>query len=267
MSVNYELGNYPANNIVTGANYFFSGIRLLLHPKLRPYILVPLLVNIVLFGVLTTSLIYYLGAISGTGYSPDLPSYLDWLKPAIDLLMTLLGILLIALVLIVYAYSFNIITNIIASPFYGLLAEQAQHLITGTKPESEPLKQMIPRVFKREFKKLLYFIFRGLLVMLIMLLVGLVIPVIGGVLAPLIGLAWSAWCMTIQYADYPADNNRCSFTRVRGKLWHSKYSSAGFGGMITLCSVIPIVNIFAMPAAVTGGTLFWANELRENPCS
>lgn len=255
----------PRNSAVTGANYFFHGVRLLWHPDLRPYILVPLLVNIFLFGVLTSALIYYLGTFNG-GYSPELPSYLDWLKPALDLLLTLLGFLLVSLILIIYGYSFNIITNIIASPFYGLLAERAERLLSGTKPPEEPLSRMIPRVLKREMKKLTYFIFRGLLVMLIMLLVGLVLPGIGGLLAPLIGLAWSAWCMTIQYADYPADNHRCSFTRVRGKLWNSKYSSMGFGGMITICSVIPIVNIFAMPAAVTGGTLYWLNELRENPC-
>jgi len=248
----------PSNNLFSGAKYFFFGIRLLWHPQLRPYILVPLLVNILLFAALTSVLIAYLGMFTN-GFEIQVA---DWFQPALDLLLKLLGVVLIILFLIIYAYSFNIITNIIAAPFYGLLAEKAEEVLSGSKPTAEPLKSMIPRVFKREFKKLLYFIIRGILVMLIMLFVGLAIPLIGGIIAPLIGLAWSAWCMTIQYADYPADNHRCSFTRVRGKLWNRKYSSLGFGGMITACSVVPVLNIFAMPAAVTGGTIFWLNELK-----
>jgi len=249
----------PNNNVMTGANYFFQGVRLLWHPKLRAYILVPLLVNIVLFIVLTSALISYLGMFTH-GLSFDVA---DWLKPAVDFFLALLGIVLVVLVLIIYAYSFNIITNIIAAPFYGLLAEKAEELLTGEPLEGEAIGSMVPRVFKREIKKLLYFIMRGLLIMLIMLLISLVIPVVGGLAALAIGLSWNVWCMTIQYADYPADNHRCSFTRTRKKLWNSRYSSFGFGGMITVCSIIPIVNIFAMPAAVTGGTLYWLNELKE----
>ncbi|WP_045857247.1 sulfate transporter CysZ [Teredinibacter purpureus] len=251
----------PKNNLLTGAHYFFQGVRLLWHPQLRAYILVPLLVNIFLFIFLTSALISYLDMFTNGMYF----DVADWLRPAVDFLLKLLGIILVVLILIIYAYSFNIITNIIAAPFYGLLAEKAEHLLTGEKPEPESLATMIPRVFKREIKKLLYFIIRGILVMLIMLLIGLVIP-FGGLLAPLIGLAWSAWCMTIQYADYPADNHRCSFTRVRNRLSDSMYSSFGFGGMITACSLIPLVNIFAMPAAVTGGTIFWLNELNDQAC-
>lgn len=247
----------PRNNFASGASYFFQGVRLLLHPALRAYILVPLLVNIVLFVVLTSLLVSYLGMFTN-GISIDVP---DWFQPAMNLLLTVLGVVLIVLVLIIYAYSFNMITNLIAAPFYGLLAEKAEKLLSGEAPEPEPLAHMIPRVFGREIKKLLYFIFRGLVVMLIVILAG-TIPVVN-IAAPLIGLAWSAWCMTIQYADYPADNNRCSFTRIRNRLWSRMYSSFGFGGMITACSVIPVVNIFAMPAAVTGGTIFWLNELRD----
>lgn len=253
---------YPANNPITGARYFIDGIRLLLHPRLRAYTLVPLVVNVALFVVLTSALITYVGAFTD-GIHLNVP---DWLQVAADFLLHLLSLVLIVFVLIIYGYSFNIITNVIAAPFYGLLAERAEEILTGRKPEPEPLSHMIPRVFRRELKKLLYFIVRGILVTLIMLLVGLTIPVVGSILAPLIGLAWSAWCMTLQYADYPADNHRCSFTAVRRKLSDRSLSSFGFGGMITACSVVPVLNIIAMPAAVTGGTLYWLNELKDCHC-
>ena len=69
--------------------------------------------------------------------------------------------------------------------------------------------------------------------------------------------------MSIQYADYAADNNQLAFRPLRSCLWDKKYSSLGFGGFTMLCSITPIVNIFAMPVAVIGGTLFWLRELKS----
>ncbi|WP_188149964.1 sulfate transporter CysZ [Teredinibacter waterburyi] len=248
------------NQTASGVNYFFQGARLLWHPSLRAYILVPLLVNIILFVVLTGLLISYLGVFSGA-LAIEPPNWLAWAQPAITLLGRILGAVLIVIALLIYAYSFNIITNIIAAPFYGLLAEKTEELLTGVKPISEPLSAMIPRVLGRELTKLWYFITRGILVTLIMIFLG-TLPIIQ-LLAPLVGLAWGAWCMTIQYADYPADNHKLSFVKLRSNIWQCKYSSTGFGAIVMGCSVIPIFNIFAMPAAVTGGTLFWLNELRD----
>jgi CysZ protein len=31
-----------------------------------------------------------------------------------------------------------------------------------------------------------------------------------------------------------------------------------------VASMIPVINIFIMPIAVAGGTLFWINELRQD---
>jgi CysZ protein len=34
----------------------------------------------------------------------------------------------------------------------------------------------------------------------------------------------------------------------------------GFGGLVMLCTMIPVVNFFVMPAAVAGATLIWVRE-------
>lgn len=230
-----------------------QGVKLIWHPSLRVYILVPLIVNCVLFIVLTSSMLSYL---SGTidGVMSDLPG---WLAPLAWIAWTVIGVLL----LIIYGYSFNMITNILAAPFYGLLAEKAETLLTGVPLPQESLSEMIPRVFSREFSKLVYFLLRGILVTLVIILVA-TIPLIG-IIAPLLGLAWGAWSMTVQYSDYPADNHQRDFKILRKKLWNKMFSSFGFGGMVMACSIVPILNIFAMPAAVVGGTIFWLNELKK----
>lgn len=243
------------NNLATGMFYFSEGLKLIWKPQLRAYLLVPLVINCILFFVLTSALVHY---VSGfwEGMLGSLPSWLSWLKPLAWIAKILLAILL----LIVYGYSFNMITNIIAAPFYGILSSKVEEMLTGEAPPEEPLAAMIPRVIAREFTKLFYFLSRGIAITVVMILIA-TIPLLQ-LLSPLIGLAWSAWSMAIQYADYAADNNQKNFKTLRNCLWKKSFSSCGFGGVVMLCSVIPLVNIFAMPAAVAGGTLFWLRELK-----
>lgn len=240
------------NNFATGVFYFSEGLRLLWRPELRLYIAVPLIVNCILFIGLTGVFIHFYGGF--IDFVMDIvPS---WLAPLAWIVWILLGILL----LIVYGYSFNMITNIIAAPFYGMLAAKAEELLTGKAPPDEPLQKMIPRTMLRELAKLFYFLSRGVVIVLLMILIS-TLPLIN-FLAPFIGIAWSAWSMSIQYSDFAADNNQLAFKPLRNCLWEKKYSCMGFGGFIMFCSITPIVNIFAMPVAVIGGTLFWLRELK-----
>ncbi len=247
------------NNIASGIYYFREGLNLLWKPELRLYLLVPLLVNCVLFLVLTWGLVHYFGTIvdSIMEILPGFLAPLEWI------VWTVMGIFM----LIIYGYSFNMITNIIAAPFYGLLAAKSETLLTGIAPPEESTGTMIRRTLFRECEKLWYFLKRGVLVILIMILVGSLtswIPLLN-LVSPLIGLAWGAWSMAIQYADYSADNHQLEFKPLRQCLWKKKYSSLGFGGFIMLCSLIPVINIIAMPVAVVGGTLFWLRELKHCP--
>ncbi len=254
------MNHVKVNNLLCGASYFSQGINLLLHPKLRVYILVPLVVNIILFFALTATVIHYYHLFAET-VNWQAPDWLSWAQFLFSFISALLGIVLAVLFVILYAYSFNLITNFIAAPFYGLLAEKAEQLISGEAPPDENFSRLIPRVFAREFQKIFYFFTRGIFIILVVLMIG-TIPIVN-VLAPALGLLWSMWCMSIQYVDYAADNNRLSFQEMRNRLMLKKYSSMGLGGMVMLASIIPVVNIVAMPAAVTAGTLFWVRELKH----
>ena len=245
------------NNVASGLFYFNEGLRLIFHRELRVYLIVPLLVNIVLFLMLTGALVHYFSSIieSVLAYLPSFLEPLAWIA------WIVMGILL----LVVYGYSFNMITNIVAAPFYGMLAAEAERILTGVTPPEESIPAMMRRTLGRELCKLWYFFNRGIVIILIMILVGTLtaaIPILN-LLAPMIGAAWSAWSMSIQYADYAADNHALPFKPLRECLWKKKFSSLGFGGIITLCSVIPVINIVAIPVAVVGGTIFWLRELKH----
>jgi CysZ protein len=264
--------DFPGNRFSIGVHYMVEGIRLLWHPRLRKYILVPLLVNCIIFFTLTFFLFGYIIAIAkgGEAYISELvdslPAVIEYpIKVALGIFKWLAWIIGGALFLIIYGYSFNVITNFIAAPFYGFLAAETEKIVTGQSPPDEPFGKMMARVFSREFSKLFYFFGRGLIILLLIILISLIpiLNLLAPLLIPVISMLWSAWSMSIQYADYAADNHQVPFSDMRDCLWKRRRSCYGFGGCIMACSIIPIVNIFAMPAAVTGGTLYWLNEIKE----
>jgi CysZ protein len=243
------------NNLVNGLHYLSCGAQLIVRPELRWFILVPLLVNIILFVVITGILIQQ--------FSSSVDWMLGWLPGWLDFISWILWSLFSALLLLVYGYSFSMITNLIAAPFYGILAEKTEALITGQAPESEPLMQMIPRVLVRELRKLWYFLWRGTLLAIAGFILSFIIPPLSAAI-PVVMFIWGAWCMAIQYVDYPADNHQTPFKTLRDQLGDKKYSSLGFGSLIMVGTMIPLANIFILPIAVVGGTAFWVEELRDN---
>lgn len=252
------LQGIPANHLLSGPRYFWRGLRLLTHPALRLYVLIPLLINSLLFALLTTVLLRYLDQINLDAW--HLPAWLGFLE---DLLNWVVWLLLAVVALVIYSYLFNILTNLLAAPFYSVLAKRTEALVTGETPAFVSVTRVVLRSMRRELQKLVYFVVRSVFVLLVMLLLSTLGG--AGILAPLFGILWVSWCMTVQYADYPADSNRNDFRRLRKKLRRQRFSTLGFGSIITLCSLLPIINILAVPAAVTGGTLFWLNELQRLP--
>jgi CysZ protein len=243
----------PTNNFFIGSQYFWRGLGLLGHPKLRVFVVIPIAINCLLFIALTAVMIRYFDQFAA--WELPLPAILQFLE---KILKWVAWFLIIVLGLIFYAYAFNIVTNLIAAPFYGLLAQKTAELIADQPGPPEPLTKMILRTLIREAHKLLYFFTRGIFIFLIILLLSLTF--ILNFLVPILGTLWGAWSMAIQYADYAADCHQTPFLTLRKILRKRKYSSLGFGCTVMGFSMIPLANILATPAAVIGGTLFWLNE-------
>lgn len=237
----------------TAIDYFVGGAKLIVKPGYRRFVLIPLLANFILFIALTALLINALQSVMGD-VNAFIPNWLTWLS---WLVWPIVGFVF----LVIYGYSFNIITNIIAAPFFGFLVERIQQDQLGLSPIDEPLSELIPRTLLREMTKLWYFITRGLLVLCIFLFL-LFIPGLN-LLGTLIWTLWSLWCMSVQYMDYPADTNHVAFKDMRRELNKKPLTSYSYGGIILLGSMIPIVNIFITPIAVAGAALYWINEVHQ----
>jgi CysZ protein len=242
------------DNFATGAGYVIRGAKLLTHKNLRLFVIIPLLVNIIIFGSLIGVGLNFLDAQMERlmGWIPEWLDFIEWiLWPIIGLAFSLMT-----------GYVFTALAILIASPFNALLAEKAEELITGQEVDSlEGLGAAllaVPRGILRELYKLLYY-----LPMFVFVLIITFIPVINAV-SPILWFLLGAWMMSLQFVDYPMDNHQLTFADVKEAIRTRRFSALGFGGVVALCASIPIVNFFVVPSAVVGATLFWCEQLRTD---
>lgn len=238
-------------NAIQGARYLLQGASLLKHPRLRLFVIIPLLVNIVIFASLFGMSYAYLGR-TIDGWMNAIPQWLTFIEwiiwPVLVIVFSLLA-----------GYVFTAVALIIASPFNSLLAEKAEELITGRQVDAlegfAAALMEVPRSIVREIFKLMYYLPMAAFVLLISFL-----PLINA-LAPFLWFLLGAWMMSIQYVDYPMDNHKLSFADVKDAVRSRRLSSMGFGGLVALCTGIPLLNFFVVPSAIVGATLLWSKEL------
>ena len=240
----------PATPVLTGPQYLKEGLKLVLSPGLRLFVLLPLAINLILFvGLIYVAVQQFGGWVDG--FMPSLPNWLSFLE-------YILWPLFVVLVLLMVFFTFTLLANIIAAPFNGFLAEKVEVVVRGEDPfppfSWAELLAMVPRTLGRELRKLAYFLPRA-----IALLILSFIPVLNLIAAPL-WLLFGIWMMAVQYIDYPADNNKMSWQDMLAWLREKRWQSLGFGGITYAALLVPGLNILMMPAAVAGATVFWVRE-------
>jgi CysZ protein len=97
------------------------------------------------------------------------------------------------------------IANWIAAPFSGLLAEQLEARLTGAPPDVGVFGIMkdIPRIMKREWQKLAWYLPRAIVLLLLYF-----IPGVGQTVAPVLWFLFSAWMLAIHTAITPSITTR-----------------------------------------------------------
>jgi CysZ protein len=241
-------------DLVKGVHYLRQGLQLIRQPGLRRYVAVPLLISTVLFTAGIVVGIQLLEVLLGwlLGW---LPGWLNWMRYLLWPIFVLTAVLLVF-------YSFALLTNLIAAPFNGLLAEAVERHLSGAPPEDSGgwqalLRDIVPSLLS-ELRKLLYFLLRALPLGLLFL-----IPAVN-LAAPFLWALFSAWMLAIEYADYPMANHLLHFAEQRKRLRSRRMLAYGFGGGSLLMTMIPVVNFLAMPASVAGATAMWVGEFKES---
>ncbi len=220
---------------------------MLMRPGLRRYVVVPVLINIVVFCVLAWIGINQFGELIDA-FLPERGwlSFLRWI---------LWPLFALAALLITF-YSFTVVANLIAAPFNSVLAEQVERLLTGQPPPQPTggiLHSIVPSLLS-ELRKLSYFLLRAIPLLLLFL-----VPLLN-VAAPILWLLFSAWYLALEYSDYPMANGGLGFAEQQKRMKRGRMTVLGFGSAVTLLMMIPLLNFVAMPAAVAGATALWCDQ-------
>lgn len=243
-----------AANPVSGAIYFVRGFRFITRKGVRHLVVLPLLVNILLFALM----IHF-----GRGYYAESMDALRGLLPDwqwLSWFSWLLWPFFVILALLFVGLFFSVFANICNGFFYGALAAEVERNVTGHAPPSLPqgIVGGVVRGAMEVLRRLLYLLW---IVPLLLLLwipgVNLIIPLFG------------AWVLALDYSDFPLANHGLDFKRQRELLAKKRWLCIGFGGIVLFALSIPIFNLIAMPAAAIGATLMWIHEFKPllNPPS
>ena len=225
------------NNPILAASYLFKGMALLSSAPLRHFILIPILINIVLYSTALTLGYYYIDSL----INAFIPSWLHWLH-------WLLWPLFFVSFFIVGFFSFTVLANLLAAPFYGKLAAKTLTLIN---PDAIAVsEQPITKVILAESNRVLYILRLAMPLLILSFIPGI------NLIAPLLWAIFSAWSMNLEYMAYPLENAGILFIEQKQLIKSIRWGALSFGGIAVLGLSIPIINIIIAPAAVIGATIY-----------
>ena len=136
---------------VQGFSSLFQGFYLIFQKGIRGFVLIPLLINIVIFS----------GAVwlAYTQYQQLMGRLVSWLPAWLSWIEWLLLPFFALLIMLVIYYTFSIIANFIAAPFNALLAEKVELKLKGGTVVGSSNISLIKNVGKTlssEVSKVLY---------------------------------------------------------------------------------------------------------------
>jgi CysZ protein len=225
------------NNPMLAAGYLFQGFKLLGNPGLRQYILIPILINLVLYSAGLLLGYYFVDEL----INQFIPGWLQWLR-------WLLWPLFFISFFIIGFFTFTLLANLLASPFYGRLSAKTLAIITGQTIAIA--EQPVSNVMLAELNRAAYFAIRALPLLLLSVIPGI------NVLAPFLWAIFGAWGMVLEYMAYPLENKGLLFSEQKQLIKSIRTGALSFGGLAAAGLSIPLLNIIVAPAAVIGATIY-----------
>jgi len=245
----FNFDNKKLNNPAYGPGCLLKGLAMLKLPVLRRFILLPVLINLILFGIGFVVLQHYFSELM----TWLIPEWLDWLR---WLLWPLFGL---SFILVVYFF-FVMFANLIAAPFYSLLAEKALIVLSGDKVENSsvlPLMKTVMPAIMSELGRMGYFITRAIPLLILFLIPGV------NIVAPFLWFLFGAWFFSLDYTAYPLESQGILFKEQREIMKKKRLGALGFGSLLSFCLAVPILNLFIPPAAVIGATVYFMDAEKE----
>lgn len=219
------------------------------HPRLWPLVVVPALINLVLFVVAAGLVVTYAGDVLAWLWPrPGVEGVLDW--GLVALWYAFGAILVVAGFLAAYVLVL-LLGGVLASPFTDALSERTEALLTGAQPAAEGswLAGALQAVGHTAKVTALY-----LLLLAPILLLHLV-PAVGNLAATVLGAALGAFFIALEFSDAAFSRRGLSLGAKTRLLRAHLASTMGVGLGASALLWIPLVNVFCIPLAVVSGTV------------
>ena len=250
--------------VVNFSRGFFAPFRsvkiLRRNPRLIQYILIPFLINILVFsGAVYLGLNFF-----GSTVVEYIPQGEAWYWTILSGLVWLIAVLLTSILVF---FSFTVVGNLLASPFNDLLSERTEETLTGVaNDEAFSISQFAKDAVKTvlmEAKKMWIFV----VAMIVILPLNLV-PGIGNSIYSLLAVCLTLFFLCFEYLGFVMVRKRQFFADQKTYIFSRKFLMLGFScGVLVLLS-IPFFQLLCIPLAVIGVTRLWCEEegvLRFDP--
>lgn len=237
-------------------NSFFYVKR---HPRLYPFMVLPLAINVASFCLV----IYFGFDFYRNLVMSRLPQGDGWYWLILNYFVLLLAIVA---VLVLIFFTFAAVGSLLAAPFNDVLSEKTELQLGGQIPEVPfalmPFIRSAGQSMLIEAKKIGIF----LLGMLALLLLHL-LPLLGTMLYPILSVAWTAFFLVMEYTGYVFTRKGMSFKTQRQVVFRNAALMSGFGLGLFCLLAIPFLQFFCIPLGVVGAVrlLAEAKELGELP--
>lgn len=244
----------PAFRFSSGFFYPFKAGKFLAgHPSLLRFIMIPFIINVLVFSGLVYSGAHFFERFV-VGMLPVGDAWY-WL-----ILYYTLWVLAVAVTAVLVFFTFTVVGNLIASPFNDVLSEKTEELILGIKSDEKfSLSQFWSdsvQILLLEIKKITVFVvLMGLLFLLNFL------PGIGNIIFAVLAFLLTVFFLVLEYLGFVAYRKRLSFKEQRHFIWSRFSLSFGFGTGVLALLTIPVLNFICIPLGVIGATLMWCDTI------
>ena len=248
---------------IAGATYPFKALKLFLkHPKLRGYIVMPIVVNLIIAIAIYGGLLFFgwefLDNIQkdltlwSNQLIANLPLWLSFLQYGVVTIVVLLRIVLTIIALIVTGFILTQFGVLLGAPWYGQLSEQIEKIRTGTVEIIEvSIVRDLGRAILYELKKLV-----------LMAIIGFPLAIMSffpGLGTTVFTIGWfllTATIVGLDFLDSTLERRRFKFRRKLQIFFSSLPASGSFALVCVFLISIPLVNLVTIPLCVASGTLF-----------
>ena len=233
----------PIGHFIRGAAYPVQAIGRIADRRVLGLTLLPFVIGLALYVALIVLLVVFGGRLTDTIVQGG-----SWWRTA---LRVLVWAAMVGLLAVVFVFTYALVAMVLAAPLYEFLSVAIERRHTGGLREAEGgWKEMLIDTWRALSDAVKFLLLAG-----VAWLLGLTAPPV----TPVIAFMVIAVLVGLEFMDSPMGRRRLPF---RQKLWYGArhaWMLMGFGSLMTLMMLIPVVGAFFLPLGVIGGTMMFCD--------